>query len=280
MAGSGMRMPAHLIERAKSLVTGGAWEVPLAKDAATVVMVCDADDGLHVYLQRRVRTMRFAPGMYVFPGGRVDDADRVQARALIDAEPEPFAASVLALPDDQSTGHDSLAARLAAVREVQEETSHHLDDPMELQYIAHWVTPVVEDRRYDTRFYAVDLPAENLVIENSGESDAERWIRPKDALAEYGSGLMAMLPPTVAVLAAFAEADAQGLRAATAIASLAAKPIVPFLPSPVADPSAQSGIRWAIVDVRTGDELFSFATPPAGSESGGIHTSLDADAPG
>ena len=78
-------MPAHLVERARLLVArrSTGWTPPPLRDAATVVMVCDADDGLQVYLQRRVRTMAFAAGMYVFPGGAVDPADRDRAREIL-----------------------------------------------------------------------------------------------------------------------------------------------------------------------------------------------------
>ena len=43
--------------------------------AATVLLVRQADRGLEVYLLRRVASMRFAPGMYAFPGGSVDPRD-------------------------------------------------------------------------------------------------------------------------------------------------------------------------------------------------------------
>lgn len=50
----------------------GAAAVP----AATVVVVRDGERGLEAYLQRRPRTMGFAGGLWVFPGGRVEEGDR------------------------------------------------------------------------------------------------------------------------------------------------------------------------------------------------------------
>ena len=44
--------------------------------AATVVLLRDGGEGLEVYLQRRPVAMGFAGGLWVFPGGRVDEADR------------------------------------------------------------------------------------------------------------------------------------------------------------------------------------------------------------
>lgn len=255
------------MERAReiALQADGGWQPPPVRDAATVVMVCDSPEGLHIYLQRRVRTMAFAAGMYVFPGGRVDTEDRAAAAEFSAANPQA---------PGEAEGTDTLSARYAAVREVQEETGHDLVDPMAMAYVAHWVTPEVEDRRYDTRFYAVRLAAEDTVAENSGESDGQRWVRPADALAEYERGQMAMLPPTVAVLRDFADADSAGLDAEAAITRQAGTVIVPLMPAPLPDPDSESGLRWALIDFRTSDEVLAISSPPAGSESGGIHTSL------
>ena len=99
------------------------------RDAATVVMVRDQPDGLHIYLQRRVRTMAFAAGMYVFPGGAVGSQDVERAQELMSAIAHRGPA-VRRTPDWQSPGEDTLAVRIAAVRETLEETSHDLGDPV------------------------------------------------------------------------------------------------------------------------------------------------------
>ena len=254
-------MPAHLVERARLLVArrSTGWTPPPLRDAATVVMVCDADDGLQVYLQRRVRTMAFAAGMYVFPGGAVDPADRDRAREILATARVPAIPWELEGNFDQGSGlgEDTLSARLAAVREVREEANHDLVDPMALRYVAHWATPEVEDRRYDTRFYAVALPRQDAVFESSRESDHERWIRPQEALDDYVEGTMALLPPTVAVLWGFARAVADGHDASSAVEALARERIVPLMPAPVADPSREDGIRWTLVDFRDGQEFTS-----------------------
>ena len=54
--------------------------------AASVVLVREADLGLEVFLLRRAQTMAFAPGMHVFPGGRVDPEDHVTG-GLLDGYP-------------------------------------------------------------------------------------------------------------------------------------------------------------------------------------------------
>lgn len=50
-------------------------EPAVPRDAATVLLLRDGDDGLEVFLQRRVAAMAFAAGMTVFPGGGVDQRD-------------------------------------------------------------------------------------------------------------------------------------------------------------------------------------------------------------
>ena len=66
-------LPQELIERARASV--GTMPVP-ARHSSTVVVLRDAPDhGVEAYLLRRLRSLSFAPGMYVFPGGSVDVGD-------------------------------------------------------------------------------------------------------------------------------------------------------------------------------------------------------------
>lgn len=270
-----LRMPRHLIERAHALVNGRTedWTVPALRDAATVVLVADTPQGLEVYLQRRVRTMAFAAGMYVFPGGGVDPVDIEDAAKWVQDNAE--ALNAMRLVADAALGEDTIAARYAAMRETLEEADYRISDPTELAYIAHWVTPEVEDRRFDTRFYAVALPADDdhSGVHRNTESDDEAWVSPAQALAQYAAGQMMMLPPTVAVLTEFAQLSEQGFDAADAVAQLSSRPVQPLLPSPAAD---GDGVRWRLVDVRTGDEVHPMSDAPAGSEAGGVAQSLQA----
>jgi len=72
--------------------------MPDARHAATVVLLRDSAAGLETLLLRRNSQIAFG-GMWVFPGGRVDDGDRA------------------GLAPDDGLG----AARRAAIREAQEE---------------------------------------------------------------------------------------------------------------------------------------------------------------
>ena len=254
-AGPPLRMPAPLVQRARALADGTAddWSPPIPRHAATVVLVADLADGVHVYLQRRVRTMAFAAGMYVFPGGAVEEIDT--------------RAATLAGGNVAEPGADTLDARFAAVRETQEEAAIVLGDPERLTYIAHWVTPEVEERRFDTRFYAAVVDAAE-VKENSTESDDQLWIRPDTALSRYHGGAMLMLPPTVAVLHDFAERLTRGLTAAEVVSDAASTTPIPLMPRATIDPSTDD-LQWHLVDYLTGDVVESLSREPAGSEVDG-----------
>jgi 8-oxo-dGTP pyrophosphatase MutT (NUDIX family) len=191
--------------------------------AATVVLLRDGRDGLEAYLQLRPTGMGFAGGLWVFPGGRVDAADRDPAVDASWAGPPPAAwAERLGLPVDEARGHV-----VAACRETLEEAGLLLATPApgagelaegrrellarpgglagllerlgvrldtgRLRYWAWWVTPEEEPRRYDTRFFVAGLPAGAAVTAHLAEAERERWLPPGEAAADLG---LPMLPPT------------------------------------------------------------------------------------
>lgn len=213
-------------------------ETPI-RDAATVLLLRDAADGVEVYLLRRVRGMPFAGGMTAYPGGGVDprDADvdvgwtgpppadwahafgcpEPLARALVCAAVrETFEESgvLLAAPPDGEVvvaddetweGHRrALLAREISLAGLLAATDLRLRADL-LRPWAHWVTPPGESRRYDTRFFAAALPADVSPRDVSGEADEAVWISPAQALAELEQGTRPMLTPTRHTLAAVAE---------------------------------------------------------------------------
>lgn len=255
-------LPAGLAERARAAARSGFVAAP-ARDAATVALVRDGPAGLEVYLLRRVQAMAFASGMHVFPGGAVDPADAAAdgdagwagpapaawadafgttaplARALVCAAVrETFEESGVLLAGP--TPHGRLAdvsgpdweARRAAL-EARELTLSGLLAAEGLvlrsdllRPLAHWITPEVEPRRYDTRFFLAELPAGQRARSAGGEADDRRWLRPGDALAQG----LAMMPPTAAVLR-----DLAGHR--DVAAALAAPRVIrPVLPKLVVGP--------------------------------------------
>lgn len=250
-------MSQHPFEvRARAMAEGRAdWMPPDASPAATVALLRDSDRGLETFLMRRSLTMPFAPGMYVFPGGRVDNQDAGGAEGVSTDMATRMSAD---LP---------LAGALlqCAVRELHEETGVRVNSAS-VSFIDHWVTPEVEDRRYDVRFFAAELPAGQVAMMRGTEADYVTWIRPAVAIDEFRTGAMAMLPPTVAVLALLAEYT----RSADAVQFLAEREIVPLLPRANIGPSGT--LQWSLVNDRTGDVIRAAHEMPNAWESRGVRS--------
>ena len=258
--GSAHDLPPGLVARARahhqSLRDGGQ-PAPVPRDAATVALLRDAAHGPEVYLLRRVRGMAFAGGMHVFPGGSVDPADAAAGRSLGWAGPSPddfatafgtseeLAAALVcaavretfeesgvllagASPDEviADVSTDEWEAERAALEAREQSLSEMLARRRLvlradlLRPLAHWITPEVEERRFDTRFFLAEMPSGQVCRHVGGEADQRLWVRPADAL----SGGLMMLPPTAAVLGDLARYDA------VAAALDAPRQISPVLP--------------------------------------------------
>jgi 8-oxo-dGTP pyrophosphatase MutT (NUDIX family) len=236
---SELRLPDELADRARAIQDGTVEAAP-TRDAATVILVRDGADGadgpsLLVYMLRRVRSMAFAPGAYVFPGGSVDprDAERSVgwagppagvwadwlhtdeslARNLVCAAVrETFEESgvLLAGPTEDSVVADTRGDDWEADREALIDRSLSFAELLDrrglvlrsdlLRPWAHWITPVIEKRRYDTRFFVAALPPGQRTRDVSTEADQVAWVHPADASAAARRGEMAMLPPTLVTL--------------------------------------------------------------------------------
>ena len=81
----------------------------------------------------------------------------------------------------------------------------------ELAYFAHWVTPEIEIRRFDTRFFIARAPEGQTPIHDAGETTHSEWIEPAAAIERCRSGLISLPPPTwttLEMLARFESIDA------------------------------------------------------------------------
>lgn len=141
--------------------------------AATVAPLRDGPHGLEVLLVQRSPALVFAPGAWVFPGGRVDEGDHRDG-----AERAP---------------------RLAAVREAAEEAGLLLD-PDALVEVAHWTTPPGQVRRYATWFFVADANRCGGVRVDGTEAVDYRWLTPADALAAGRAHDLTLIRPTIATL--------------------------------------------------------------------------------
>jgi 8-oxo-dGTP pyrophosphatase MutT (NUDIX family) len=211
------------------------------RHAATVILLRDGAAGLEVYLLRRSASMSFAPGAFVFPGGSTDSRDesfddsawigppppewaqRLRcdesiARALVCAAVrETFEESGVLLAgtdgggvvsdtgtDDWEADRAALLDRSMSLAAMMRERSLVLRSDL-LQLWAHWITPEVESRRFDTRFFVAAMPLGQQTRDVGGESDRVLWTRPEEALEAQRQKEMSLMPPTQSALTNIAE---------------------------------------------------------------------------
>jgi 8-oxo-dGTP pyrophosphatase MutT (NUDIX family) len=168
------------------------------KPAVSVLMLRDGDDGLEVFIQHRVKTMDFAAGVVVFPGGRVDPIDAQTARTMFVPDPSvhtsAWSQSTIA---EEADGWRVLLA--TAVREVQEETGAVLD-PAGLIPWANWVTPKGRSKRFDTYFYVIAASALATAHHQTTEAHTSEWRSVTGILAAEGAGTLKLMRPTFVLL--------------------------------------------------------------------------------
>ena len=70
----------------------------------------------------------------------------------------------------------------------------------EVHYVAHWITPESEPKRFDTRFFLARAPEGQAYAHDDGELIGSEWVRPADALRRHRSGDFAMIGPTIVSL--------------------------------------------------------------------------------
>jgi 8-oxo-dGTP pyrophosphatase MutT (NUDIX family) len=206
------------------------------RQAATVLLLRNGDAGLEVYLLRRTTGMPFAGGMTAYPGGGVDPRDggteiawdgpspaewaeafgcdeRTARELVCAAVRETFEEAGVLLAGDPETGavvpdvsgddwekqRQALLARELSLAELLAARGLALRSDL-LRPFAHWITPPVEPRRYDTKFFVAALPVGQEARDVSGEADEASWLTPSAALAELSAGARPMLPPTTHTL--------------------------------------------------------------------------------
>jgi len=178
--------------------------------AATLVVWRDTVSGPEILVVERSAGMAFAAGMIVFPGGRVDPADRLLAEAL-------------GRPDD--------AAKVTAIRETLEETGvaaaikgrvdpalglslqsslhqeidfatlldvHDLNLDLDAPTpFARWMPAFKQPRKFDTLFFLVAAPAGDWHPKpQPGECVAAEWVSPTELLARIARGEASAIFPT------------------------------------------------------------------------------------
>ncbi len=62
---------------------------------------------------------------------------------------------------------------------------------------AHWITPRQMKRRYDTRFFVAEMPADQVCSPDNGETTHGIWVSPKKGLDGNLDGTIPLSPPTL-----------------------------------------------------------------------------------
>ena len=198
--------------------------------AATVILMRDAEGGGFEILMVK-RSSRSAFGsIYVFPGGKLDPEDYSHTlysycKEMTDSE----ASRKLGIKKD------GLAYWIACIRECFEEVgvlltgsndsiihdAHKLNalrnklnnkkitfndicisESLNLRVknivpCAHWITPIIEPKRFDTRFFLAKVDFKQLASHDGFELTESTWIKPQDALMRLENGEMNMIIPTI-----------------------------------------------------------------------------------
>ncbi len=262
---------------AQAWLTGEHGDPAPVRPAATVMIVRDRPAGdrtagpVQVFMLRRVASMAFAPSTMVFPGGGVDSRDgadvpwagpgvlewSVRLGADEDSTRMLVVAAVREVFEEcgvlfASTSEDGplvevshgewqairagLVARELSLSDVLRRHGLCLRTDL-LRAHAHWVTPVFEPRRFDTRFFVALMPEGQAIDGQTSEADHSGWFDPEGVLADQAAGTAIVLPPTLVCLEDLA-------RAGSAAEFLAQEPVIRrIMPDLVVDASGDAVLR-------------------------------------
>ena len=209
-------------------------DAPEAKPAATVIVVRDRPAGPEIYLMKRSRAAHFG-GLHVFPGGKVDLADQTTKLERFSPElSDERASSTLGIErgglaywvacirecfeecglllayDKNGEFVDTTATEKTKFEQYRGrmnsgemgvliemcESEGLVLATERLAYFAHWITPTVEKKRFDTRFFVAAAPRDQRAEHDGYETVDGAWLSPDDALQKRNDDEIAMLPPT------------------------------------------------------------------------------------
>jgi 8-oxo-dGTP pyrophosphatase MutT (NUDIX family) len=215
--------------------------IAAAVPASTVVLL-RGQHPFEVFLVQRSDSIAFLGGAHVFPGGRVDPSDHSHDfTGGVRLQADPYVAMTARMPD--VAAEVAIAHYVAAARELFEEAGVLLARPLtaasidrltadrrdllagritfadiirgehlhleleELAYFAHWVTPEIEIRRFDTRFFIARAPKGQSPIHDEGETTHSEWVAPAAAIERSRAGLISLPPPTWTTLQMLAKCE-------------------------------------------------------------------------
>tara|TARA_B100000767_G_scaffold262954_1_gene276177 strand:+ start:2580 stop:3374 length:795 start_codon:yes stop_codon:yes gene_type:complete len=202
--------------------------------AATVLIMRDCPDGMEVLMVKRSKRPPFG-NLFVFPGGKIDEDDTKKEIADLCEEINDEEASIkLGLESGglaywvacirecfeevgillakKRSGEDLdldgiEKEKYKAYRELLLKNEINLYEicqkedliltPGNIAPFSHWITPEIEERRFDTRFFIAYLPKNQTEEHDGNELTHSVWINPKAALEKAYKGDMQMIMPTI-----------------------------------------------------------------------------------
>jgi 8-oxo-dGTP pyrophosphatase MutT (NUDIX family) len=140
--------------------------------AASVLLL--RDDPMEVLMIRRPEKSSFAPDVWAFPGGGVEEEDEVAGDGIL-----------------------LNTMRVAAARELFEETAIQLVDLEKFVWTARWVTPAGLPKRFDTYFFLACTDRSAIAKPQDGEIADVTWISPAEAIERHLGNDFPLLFPTL-----------------------------------------------------------------------------------
>ena len=212
--------------------------------AATVLLVRDCGDELEVLMVKRSKRPPFG-NLYVFPGGKIDESDKdlnitnfcnglndEQASIKLGINEGGLSYWVACVREcfeevgillaKKNNGQEldlngadkhkfnnyrrMLLENKISLFEIckKENLSLNLNN---IEPFSHWITPEIEIKRFDTRFFIAYIPAKQTERHDGNELTDSVWISPKKALDRSLNGEMPMIMPTISNLQQCLEFD-------------------------------------------------------------------------
>jgi 8-oxo-dGTP pyrophosphatase MutT (NUDIX family) len=217
--------------------------IPIPIPSATILMLRDGPTGLETFMVVRHHQIDFASGALVFPGGKVDagdydvrnycdGADSANNNAvamMVGAIREAFEECGILLAREKGSSALVSGKRLGILERYRDPLNRSEVSLIEflekeqlrlacdtLQHFAHWITPEMLTKRFDTHFYLAVAPSDHLAIHDGHESVDSVWITPDNALKGNADGTYTIIFPTRVNLEMLGESSnvADALRAA------------------------------------------------------------------
>lgn len=150
-------------------------DVPI-RDAATLILVRNPADTPSILMGQRGKTAAFMADKFVFPGGRIDDADEAATVSICAHCREKLAIQSQRAPE---------AIAAAALRELHEETGQTLNETAPgFHFFFRAITPPGRPRRFDARFFLADAAHLSSDPDHFAPTEAElshlQWVPLKE----------------------------------------------------------------------------------------------------